>query len=107
MAAVKAIYSIAGLAAGLFRKDERYTDFAGFLQDDIRATQRLTLNAGLRYEYFGPPNEIHGRLSNFDPAVATGPVPATGSFSGFLLSSNYRGPVPSGVEAASAVSDCF
>jgi outer membrane receptor protein involved in Fe transport len=66
---------LSAAASGLFRKDERYTDLAGFLQDDIRLTARLTLNAGLRYEYFGPPNEIHGRLSNFDPTVAAHVVP--------------------------------
>jgi len=84
-------------SSGLFREDERYTDVASFLQDDIRLTQRLTLNAGLRYEIFGPPTEIHGRLSNFDPSIATGQVPATGSLSGFTLPSNFPGAVPTGV----------
>ena len=46
-------------ASGLFRKDQRYKDFAGFIQDDFRLTSRLTINAGLRYEYFGPPTEIN------------------------------------------------
>jgi hypothetical protein len=88
-------------ASGIFRKDERYTDFAGFVQDDFRATPWLTLNAGLRYEYFGPPVEINGRLSNFDPSIATLQVPAGGSFSGFVLSSNYPGQIPAGVTRAS------
>ena len=90
------IFSSSG-GSGLFRKDERYTDFAGFFQDDIRLTPTLTVNAGLRYEYFGPPNEIHGLLSNFDPAIATAQVPASGSFSGFVLPANYGGPLASGV----------
>jgi hypothetical protein len=90
------IYMSSG-ASGLFRKDERYTDLAGFFQDDIKVTPRVTVNAGLRYEYFGPPNEIHGRLSNFNPAVAANQVPDAGSFSGFLLPANYHGPLPSGV----------
>lgn len=84
-------------ASGLFRKDVRYTDFAGFVQDDIKATPRLILNAGLRYEFFGPPSEIRGRLSNFNPAIATPQVPSTGSFSGFVLPANFTGPIPSGV----------
>jgi hypothetical protein len=83
--------------SGLFRKDERYTDYAGFIQDDIKVTPRLTVNAGLRYEYFGPPGEIEGHLSNFDPTIATSAVPASGSFSGFVLPSNYHGPLASGV----------
>lgn len=84
-------------ASGLFRKDERYTDFAGFIQDDIRVTSRLTLNAGLRYEIFGPPSEIHGHLSNFDPTKAMPQVPSSGSFTGVLLPGNYNGPAPAGV----------
>ena len=83
--------------SGLYRKDERYTDYAGFVQDDIRINPRLTVNAGLRYEYFGPPSEIHGLLSNFDPAIATAQVPASGSFSGFVLPGNYSGPLANGV----------
>lgn len=84
-------------ASGLFPKNTRYTDFAGFVQDDIKVTPRLTVNAGLRYEFFGPPSEIHGRLSNFNPAVATLQVPSAGSFSGFFLPSNFHGPIPAGV----------
>jgi carboxypeptidase family protein/TonB-dependent receptor-like protein len=90
------IFFVSG-GAGIYRRDERYTDFAGFLQDDLKATSRLTVNAGLRYEFFGPPTEIHGRLSNFDPSLATPQVPSSGSLSGFLLPSNYNGPVPDGV----------
>jgi hypothetical protein len=84
-------------ASGLFRKDQRYTDFAGFIQDDFRVTPRLTINAGLRYEYFGPPTEIHGHLSNFDPSLATSQASAGGTFTGFLLPANYNGTVPAGL----------
>ena len=84
-------------SSGLFRKNERYTDLAAFIQDDIRLTRRLTLNAGLRYEIFGPPVEIHGQLPSFDPAIATGQVPPAGSLSGYTLTANYPGPVPAGV----------
>lgn len=37
-----------------------------FVQDDYRLTERLTLNAGLRWEYFGPLSETHGRIANYD-----------------------------------------
>ena len=84
-------------SSGVFRQDERYTDVAAFFQDDIRLTQRLTVNAGLRYEIFGPPTEIHGHLSNFDPSIATGQVPTAGSLSGFTVPSNFPGAVPVGV----------
>ncbi len=84
-------------ASGLFRKDERYSDFAGFFQDDVKVSPRLTVNAGLRYEIFGAPSEINGRLPDFDPSIASAQVPAAGSFSGFTLPGNYHGPLPAGV----------
>jgi hypothetical protein len=88
--------SISG--GGVFRRNERYTDFAGFAQDDFRVTPRLTLNSGLRYEIFGAPTETEGRLANFNELIAQqGPVAAAGTFSGFTLPSNYRGPLPMGV----------
>ena len=84
-------------SSGLFRKDERYTDFAGFVQDDVRLAPRLTVNAGLRYEIFSPPTEIHGRLVTFDPSLAMMSVPGSGSLSGFVVTSNFSGSVPQGV----------
>ena len=65
---------------GIFRRNERYTDFAVFAQDDIKLTPRLTMNAGLRYEIFGAPTETDGRLANFNADIAMqGPVPPTGN----------------------------
>lgn len=83
-------------ASGLGRKDTRYNDFSTFVQDDWKLAPRLTLNLGLRYEIFGAPYEIHGLLPNFDPALATGRAPAAGTFSGYVLPSNFSGPVPAG-----------
>ncbi len=41
-----------------------------FFQDDFRATKNLTLNLGVRYEYFTNPTEMYGRQANFD--ISTG-----------------------------------
>jgi len=87
-----------GGSSGSFRKDERYNDFAVFIQDDVKLTPALTVNAGLRYEVFGPPSEVHGRLVTFDPTIATLTVPASGSLSGFVVSSNFPDSVPTGVK---------
>jgi hypothetical protein len=42
-----------------------------YLQDDWRVNDRLTLNAGLRYEYATPWVEENNVLSNLDPATRT------------------------------------
>ena len=39
-----------------------------FVQDDMKLGNRLTVNAGLRYEIFTAPTEEENRLVNFDPA---------------------------------------
>ena len=45
---------------------------AGYAQDDWRTTQRLTLNLGLRYDWFEPYKEMAGRQANFYPSGAPG-----------------------------------
>ncbi len=47
----------------------RYFLPAVFFQDDIKVTQSLTLNLGVRYEIPGPRTESKGRLRGFDPDV--------------------------------------
>ena len=60
-----------------------------FLQDDWRATAKLTVNAGLRYEYYSPLSEADNHLATLDVAPGfTAAVPvlagATGPYSGAL-----------------------
>ena len=94
--------TISNAGGGIYRRNERFTDFAGFGQDDVRLTRRFTVNAGLRYEIFGAPLEINGRFANFNLQTAQqGPVPAQGTFSGVTLPSNYQGPLPAGVTRTS------
>jgi Carboxypeptidase regulatory-like domain len=51
---------------GITDKEFRFNDFNMFLADDWRIARSLTLNAGLRYEFFGLPEEINGRIGNVD-----------------------------------------
>ncbi|HEY0784313.1 MAG TPA: carboxypeptidase regulatory-like domain-containing protein [Acidobacteriaceae bacterium] len=59
------------------------TYLAGYFQDDLKINSKLTLNLGLRYDYFSPIAEANGGQANF---VQTGPpnggptyiIPATG-----------------------------
>ena len=42
-----------------------------FAQDDWKITPRLTVNLGLRYDYFSPTVELNNRQSNFDYKTGT------------------------------------
>jgi len=48
---------------------ERRNEYGAYVQDDIRVTSRLSLNAGLRYDRFVPYVEVHDRQSNFDTST--------------------------------------
>lgn len=43
----------------------------GYLQDDFKVNQKLTLNLGVRYEFATPQWDAKNRLGNFDPATRT------------------------------------
>ena len=51
------------LAANDNRQALRTWSAAGFFQDDWRVNPRLTINSGLRYEYFEPPYDTDNRMA--------------------------------------------
>lgn len=57
------------LGAGVPDRGFRASDGSWFVQDDIRVTSRLTLNAGIRFDHFGGYSEIQNRFSEFNPAA--------------------------------------
>jgi Carboxypeptidase regulatory-like domain len=61
-----------------FYRGFRANEMAGFVQDDWRVSNRLTLNLGLRWEYFGPPHNFQpGIDSNFYFGANVAPIKCT------------------------------
>jgi hypothetical protein len=52
----------------VFFVDQRLWMASGFFEDDWKATPRLTLNLGIRYDFVTPVMEGKNRVANFDPA---------------------------------------
>jgi hypothetical protein len=67
------------LGNGIRDRYMRTIDGDFFLQDDIRVTDQLTLNLGVRVSRFGGVSETQGRLANFNPAtfLANNSTPCT------------------------------
>lgn len=85
--------------AGDLSKAYRATDYASFVQDDYKVNPRLTLNLGLRWEVNGGISDARGRLSSVFPSLAqaTQPPPGGSTFAGFVVPSNFPGPIPAGI----------
>lgn len=58
------------IGSGVTDRQNSANDFAFFFQDDWRVSDRLTINAGIRYDVYGPFTEAKGRFVAFDPARA-------------------------------------
>ncbi len=67
-----------GRNVDLYTPDYRSWEPGFFLQDTWRATPKLTLVYGARYDIYTPFTEAHGRLSNYDPVNHVLLVPAQG-----------------------------
>jgi hypothetical protein len=51
---------------GITDKQFRFNDFNMYFADDWRLSRSLTVNLGVRYEFFGLPEEVNGRFGNVD-----------------------------------------
>ncbi|HWW75602.1 MAG TPA: TonB-dependent receptor, partial [Pyrinomonadaceae bacterium] len=60
--------------------DSRMKMFSGFVQDDWKATPRLTFNLGLRYDYATWPYDGRDRLTNLNPETGQVFTPANSPF---------------------------
>jgi len=59
-------------ASNIANTSMQHRYYAGYFQDDLRVNSKLTLNLGLRYEYFGQLIENYGNQSNFIPNFVKG-----------------------------------
>jgi len=76
---LEGLSTLSVIGSGTNSLHNRANDFSAFFQDDWKVTPRLTLNLGLRYDYFGPTTETDGHFIGFDPSKATTTlVPAAG-----------------------------
>ncbi|MGA9883613.1 MAG: TonB-dependent receptor [Candidatus Acidiferrales bacterium] len=96
---------------GLLTHYNRIGDYDAFVQDDIKVSSRLTVNAGVRWEYQGWPSDALGQFANLwqsqmakvntgsffladaaAPGCANGPdapVLPVGTLAGFVVPSNF------------------
>jgi Carboxypeptidase regulatory-like domain/TonB dependent receptor len=72
---------------------------SAFAQDDIKLTPRLTVNVGLRWEYFGGMSNALGFVGNLSTNLLNSvPVPPPGgTLVGYDVASNFPGTPPAGV----------
>ncbi|HET9943496.1 MAG TPA: carboxypeptidase-like regulatory domain-containing protein, partial [Terriglobia bacterium] len=72
---------------GVTEKRFSMRDVSWFVTDDFKLTPRLALQLGLRWEWFGWPEEKDGRIGNFDPSLVTD---TNNPLAGFLVPSNVN-----------------
>jgi len=75
----------ADVTFGVTDKQFRFNDLSFYVSDDWRFSERLTLNLGLRWDWFGLPTEKNGRFTNFDFSRVTNP---NDILPGFILPGN-------------------
>ena len=77
----------ADVSLGITDKQFRFNDLSFYVSDDWRFSDRLTINLGLRWDWFGVPYEKNGRFANFDFSRLTSTEDIT---KGFILPKNVQ-----------------
>jgi hypothetical protein len=84
---LRGVASEADTQFGITDKQFRFNDFNLFIADEWRALPALTFNLGVRYEFFGLPEEVNGRIGNVDFEAITNTENPTNAF---LVSKNVQ-----------------
>jgi hypothetical protein len=67
---------------------DRMKEYGAYFQDDFKATKRLTLNLGIRWDLYTPGVEAFNRLGNFNPSTVTIQLAGTNGLSNSTLNTN-------------------
>lgn len=86
---------------GITDKRFRMNDVGAYVATDLRASKRLNFNLGLRWDWFGWPEEANGRLGNFDFEALTNTENPTAQF---LVPKNVTNTNFTAIDAAIATS---
>ena len=83
---------VIGVAASQFDTVNWETGY--FAQDDWKVSPRLTVNVGLRYDFYTRPYETHNNQSNYDLATGTLEVAGQNGNSRSLVKNNFKNFAP-------------
>jgi hypothetical protein len=86
---------------GITDKQYRFNDFNLFVSDDWHLSDAFTVNAGLRYEFFGLPTEVNGWIGNVDFDALTN---SENPVNAFIVPNNVKNTGFEAVDAAIAAS---
>ncbi len=107
------LFDLSGLTimgSGVNNRQMHANDWGGFVNDDLRLNNRLTLTLGLRYDFYGPFSESQGRLISFDPSrLTTATIPGfpagdnVAITGGFVQASNAKTQLPGVADVQSSL----
>ncbi|HYE73918.1 MAG TPA: TonB-dependent receptor, partial [Blastocatellia bacterium] len=86
---------------GVTEKRFRFRDSSFYAADDFKLNKKLSLNLGVRWEWFGWPEEKEGRIGNFDPSLV---INFNNPLSGFIVPSNVQNTGFAAIDTAIAAS---
>jgi hypothetical protein len=85
---------LSAAGTGSFERDFRFKDVGFFYQDDYKVRPNLTVNLGLRWDYYAWPDDTKGRMDNFVASrIGEGQfgIPnADQGYTGYTISSKFR-----------------